>query len=472
MKNIAKFIAIFFPSIICAQSSINYYQDSTARIVPSYKDGQNLLVNCCSGTAANNNFSSAIPLTINAAAINGNTCGSTLESGESKDCNANANQSVWYNFVATATVTYVVIDITGTGTGCFVGSAVWKTTVLPTGSCHPVSCQSADYGPTKTNYQVNTIIGATYYIQIMYGSGGACGTGGCFKINVTNTNPGSITNAPSSNSCSTANNTCWFSSPPTSAQVTSGCTQYVSSQGPNIVNSIWLQFTTGPNSSTVNINGLITSNCGVGNIDWFTWTLYDATCITQISCGTYPTLSIAGVACSTTYNILITWETAGCTWSNWYWYLNAPNSPPPCTALPIQLTSFTGTYNDATYSNVLQWGCAVEINNDYFILQRSTDGVEFSNVCTIQGAGNSMLPTSYYAVDNNFTYGQINYYRLKQVDYNGLYTFYQIIDIDNTNTVVPILIKTTNEIGQQVSSDYKGFVIEIYNNGVIKKKIR
>lgn len=473
MKKLANIILLFIPALLCAQqNNINYTADTNARKVQAIKyDNPQLLVNCCVGTAPNNNFASATALTINAAAINGFTCGGSIEVGESKDCNSTANQSVWYKFVATATTTYVVIDVSGTGTGCYSGSAVWQTNTLPTGSCHPISCQAADYGPIKTVHQVSTTIGATYYVQVLYTTGGICGTGGCFKINASNTNPGGITNAPPANTCPTANSTCWFASPPTIAQVTAGCTQYTTAQGPNIVNSVWLQFTTGPNSSTININGLITSNCGGGNIDWFEWALYDASCTTQIACGIYPTLSITGAACSTTYNILISWETAGCTWSSWYWYLNAPTAPPPCTALPIELSSFTGHYSPSAHANAIAWACQTETNNNYFVLQRSSDGMQFSNVCVVPGAGNSVQPTYYNYNDGNFVPGSINYYRLLQVDYSGAQAYSYLIAIDNTSIVPPVLMKVINELGQPVPNDYKGFRIEVYNDGSVIKKI-
>lgn len=471
MKKNKLFLFYFLiPFLGFSQDTLHMPSDMARTVIRHVKYDNSILVNCCAGVAPNNNFASAIALVIGGPAINGFTCGGTIQAGESRDCNPSANQSVWYSFVATSATTYVIVDVTGTGTGCYVGSQIWQTNSLPTGSCHPLSCQSADFGPTKTVHQVTTITGTTYYVQILYGTGGICGTGGCFKISATNVNPTGVTNGPASNTCSTSNSTCVFNSPPTIAQITSSCTQYNISQGPNIVNSIWLNFTTSSASSTINMNGLITSNCGGGTIDWFDWTLYDGSC-NIISCGTFPTLSVTGLSCSTTYNIQISWETGNCTWTNWYWYFNAPNAPPPCTALPVELTSFTGNYTG--HHNHIEWSCASETNNNYFSLLRSLDAVHFTECSRITGAGNSIVPTYYHDDDLNFERGVYNYYLLNQVDFDGNPESFWIIAIDDRWATWPAIVKRIDLLGQEIKDEnYSGFFIEIYSDGSVKKKCR
>lgn len=466
LTSICFIISIWAPAQTDSLYRSNDSNKTVVHHVPKYIETE---VNCCvGGPPVNDNFAGATTLVVNAAAINGTTCGATVQVGESKDCNTTANQTVWYNFIATATTTYVVINVNGTGTGCYSGSQIWSNSTLPTGSCHPISCQSADYGPNITVHQLQTVIGNTYYVQILYGTGGFCGTGGCFKINATNINPGGITNAISTNTCATANNTCWFTSPPTVAQVTTGCTQYIGPQAANIVNCSWFQFTTGANSSTISLNALINSFCGSGTIDWFDWTLYDNSC-NIISCGTFPTLSITGAACNTTYKIEFCWETAGCTWNNWYWYFNAPAAPPPCGVLPVELISFAGICNGQY--NCLNWSCATETNNNYFELQRSLDAVEFVDIARIQGVGNSIYQTNYAYNDLLFTKDSINYYRLKQVDFNGNYRIYDIISIDDKNIHGPTLIDRITILGTKAQIGYEGIYVEIYSDGSYKKKI-
>lgn len=101
-----------------------------------------------------------------------------------------------------------------------------------------------------------------------------------------------------------------------------------------------------------------------------------------------------------------------------------------CTiiALPIELLSFTG---EKTGEEVLlQWSTASEINNDYFILERSINGKDFDKIVEIKGAGNSNEVLNYSFIDKHPANG-INYYRLKQIDYNGEHSFSGIIQVSN-----------------------------------------
>jgi hypothetical protein len=68
--------------------------------------------------------------------------------------------------------------------------------------------------------------------------------------------------------------------------------------------------------------------------------------------------------------------------------------------------------------NILEWVTASETNNDFFTLQRSADGFSFTDISTIDGAGNSNQLNNYQFIDQYPPIG-VSYYRLKQVDYNG-----------------------------------------------------
>jgi hypothetical protein len=95
--------------------------------------------------------------------------------------------------------------------------------------------------------------------------------------------------------------------------------------------------------------------------------------------------------------------------------------------LPIELTEFTGTAL-ADY-NHLKWTTAAENNNQYFTLERSTDGQTFVDLGRINGAGNSTQILNYSFDDMNPAEGT-NYYRLKQTDYNGQSTWSNMISLD------------------------------------------
>lgn len=98
-------------------------------------------------------------------------------------------------------------------------------------------------------------------------------------------------------------------------------------------------------------------------------------------------------------------------------------------ALPVELLSFNGI--EQNEFNHLFWSTASEINNDYFILESSTDGENFNDVTVMQGAGNSTQTNFYNFKDYNYN-SPITYYRLKQVDYDGTPSYSNTIIINRT----------------------------------------
>lgn len=98
------------------------------------------------------------------------------------------------------------------------------------------------------------------------------------------------------------------------------------------------------------------------------------------------------------------------------------------TPLPIELLDFYGE-NTESY-NQLYWTTSTEINNDYFTIERSYDALFFESIGKIKGAGNSAVGLSYEFEDNNIL-NVINYYRLKQTDFNGKYSYSKVITIKN-----------------------------------------
>ncbi len=94
--------------------------------------------------------------------------------------------------------------------------------------------------------------------------------------------------------------------------------------------------------------------------------------------------------------------------------------------LPVTLISFTG--RNENEKNVLEWKTAAEINNSYFTVQRSADGINFSDLEVINGAGNSSTIHSYRSFD--YDPYQETYYRIAQSDFDGRVTYSEIISID------------------------------------------
>lgn len=102
--------------------------------------------------------------------------------------------------------------------------------------------------------------------------------------------------------------------------------------------------------------------------------------------------------------------------------------------LPIRLLKFDATLNDNKRVQ-LSWSTAAEINNDYFSIESSIDGENWKEVFKEDGAGNSSSVIEYLGTDNNPIEG-ISYYRLKQVDFDGEYSYskVEVINFENSNT--------------------------------------
>jgi len=101
-----------------------------------------------------------------------------------------------------------------------------------------------------------------------------------------------------------------------------------------------------------------------------------------------------------------------------------------CTvALPVELILFEAKKNSQIVN--LRWSTASENNNDYFTVERSSDMFQFDKVAMVKGAGTSTMQSNYITTDP-FPLEGISYYRLKQTDYDGKFTYSQIISIEFT----------------------------------------
>jgi hypothetical protein len=86
-------------------------------------------------------------------------------------------------------------------------------------------------------------------------------------------------------------------------------------------------------------------------------------------------------------------------------------------SLPIELLFFDAK-KESDNSVLLDWATASEINNDYFAVERSNNGHNFSQLSIIDGAGNSTQRNDYSYTDF-VPYAEGNYYQLAQHDYDG-----------------------------------------------------
>jgi hypothetical protein len=126
------------------------------------------------------------------------------------------------------------------------------------------------------------------------------------------------------------------------------------------------------------------------------------------------------------------------------WILVDKSHPLPVTLLYYKV------YCVGKYA-ALKWETASEINCDYYLVERSSDGISWESVAYIQGAGNSNEISTYSWVDNFYSNGATLYYRLTQFDYNG---DYQILGIQS------IICNSNNDSWITINTD-------IFNNILI-----
>jgi hypothetical protein len=101
-----------------------------------------------------------------------------------------------------------------------------------------------------------------------------------------------------------------------------------------------------------------------------------------------------------------------------------------CILLPIELLSFNALQKGNEID--LTWATATEKNNKYFSIEKSENGVDFKSIEIVNGSGTTVNAMFYSSVDHNPLSG-ISYYRLKQTDYDGKFTYSSIVSVDYKN---------------------------------------
>lgn len=145
--------------------------------------------------------------------------------------------------------------------------------------------------------------------------------------------------------------------------------------------------------------------------------------------------------------------------------------------LPVSLVLFDAVKQEKQVS--LNWITASETNNDYFTIEHSVDGTNFKPITKVDGAGNSTQILKYAAADESPAMG-INYYRLKQTDFNGAFTYSDVKSVyfdssvlmdelsvfpnpNNGNFVIGVKDKVAGAVELKIT-DVAGKII--YNNKI------
>lgn len=98
---------------------------------------------------------------------------------------------------------------------------------------------------------------------------------------------------------------------------------------------------------------------------------------------------------------------------------------PSTMTLPVTFTQFTAQSKGTT--TVLNWSTATENYNKGFEIQRAGDGANYTTIGFVAGHGNSSMPNNYTFIDAQPS--AKNYYRLKQIDYDGKYKYSTIVQL-------------------------------------------
>lgn len=96
------------------------------------------------------------------------------------------------------------------------------------------------------------------------------------------------------------------------------------------------------------------------------------------------------------------------------------------TVFPVELSHFSVSLQGG--NAILDWTTDTEINNDYFQIERAGSDLSFLPIGQISGAGNSSNRLDYQFIDENPLEGS-NFYRLRQVDFNGAFEIFQTVEI-------------------------------------------
>lgn len=123
------------------------------------------------------------------------------------------------------------------------------------------------------------------------------------------------------------------------------------------------------------------------------------------------------------------------------------------TLFPVTLTEFAA--EDQNQKVRLRWTTFTETNNEEFYVERSSDGENFTPIQRVAGAGNSVREINYEVYDTTPLEGN-SHYRLKQVDFDGAYTYSDIVTVSrgvdfSLMDVFPSPASSTDQVRMRLS---------------------
>ena len=129
-------------------------------------------------------------------------------------------------------------------------------------------------------------------------------------------------------------------------------------------------------------------------------------------------------------------------------------TPGGINPLPVELLEFSAIANNGKVD--VKWITASEINNDYFTVERSKNGIDFETVQIVDGAGTSNQMLEYFDTDQSPLNG-VSYYRLKQTDFNGDFSYSAIVPVNISGEGKEIGIYPNPSDGTNFNLEFTGF---------------
>lgn len=144
----------------------------------------------------------------------------------------------------------------------------------------------------------------------------------------------------------------------------------------------------------------------------------------------------------------------------------------PTGAVPVTLLDFTARLQSNS-TVLLNWQTTAEINNHYFDVERSSDGILFSTIGTVNGHGTTSIAHSYSLIDPHPLQGY-NYYRLRQVDFDGhfMYSTVRIVELKNNEAITAWYNSQSHNIQIIFNKKQDNLNIKLYaTNGQLVKSV-
>jgi hypothetical protein len=188
-----------------------------------------------------------------------------------------------------------------------------------------------------------------------------------------------------------------------------------------INNNSWLKF----QASEPSIELSVICNCSGSGLEAAVFETADCIIFNQIAC--YDPFYNSAPGMLKVNNLTI---------GNYYYLMLDQFSDPGCdfqinglsgVVLPVELTDFEVRFNGEQVE--LNWETATELNNDYFTVERSSNGLNFHPLARIPGAGSTHELNRYSFLDDNLQ-EEGYYYRLKQTDFDGAYSHSDIVYVN------------------------------------------